>query len=141
MSFLTVWLLDILWTALEIFIETINRPQHCYESAYEVGLPSYTGGCQYSFDKQVDRQNIVLKIDSDDYPMKSDLHGLKCAGLAGPGLTVCNIEHTPTTEPPHRLQGRAGPDRVRYGAYADNGTPHCLCLTLVTCEQPPAGRW
>ena len=98
------------------------------ESAYEVVLPSYTGGCQYSFDKQT----IVLKMD---------LHGLKCAGLAGPGLTVCNTEHTPTTEPPHRLQGRAGPDRVRYGAYADNGTPHCLCLTLVTCEQPPAGRW
>ena len=74
-----------------------------------MGLPSYTGGWQYSFDKQVDRQNIVLKIDSDDYPMKSDLHGLKCAGLAGrnphtasragPGLTVCDMEHTPTTEP------------------------------------------
>ena len=91
-----------MWTALGIFIETINRPQHCYESAYEVGLPSYTGGCQYSFDKQVDRQNIVLKIDSDDYPMKSDLHGLKCAGLAGPGLTVCSVQ---------------------YRAYADNGTP------------------
>ena len=46
-----------------------------------MGLPSYTGGCQYSFDQQVDRQNIVVKIDSDDDPknMKSDLHSLKCA--------------------------------------------------------------
>ena len=102
-----MWLLNILWTALGIFIETINRPQQCYESAYEVGLPSYTGGCQYSFDQQ----KIVVKIDSDDYP----------AGLAGPGMTVCDMEHTSTTEPQLRLPGRAGPDRVRYGAYFDNG--------------------
>ena len=108
-----MWLLDILWTALGIFIETINRPQQCYESAYEVGLPSYTGGCQYSFDQQVNMQKIVVKIDSDDYP----------AGLAGPGMTVCDMEHTSTTEPQLRLPGRAGPDRVRYGAYFDNGTP------------------
>ena len=72
-----------MWTALGIFIETINRPQQCYESAYEVGLPSYTGGCQYSFDQQVDRQKIVVKIDSDDYPMKSDLHGLNARAWPG----------------------------------------------------------
>ena len=132
-----MWLLDILWTALGIFIETINRPQHCYESAYEVGLPSYTGGCQYSFDQQVDRQNIVLKIDSDDYPMKSDLHGLKCAIINNNGhrdLLCSDPRPLPRPSPgPDEHEcivgslnhdaGQAGADRVQNGACAGQRTP------------------
>ena len=99
-----------------------------------MGLPSYTGGCQYSFDQQVDRQNIVLKIDSDDYPMKSDLHGLKCAIINNNGHRdlLCS-DPRPLPRPP---RPGLGADRVQYGACVDNGTP-TLPLRAHVHNLPP----
>ena len=109
-----------------------------------MGLPSYTGGCQYSFDQQVDRQNIVVKIDSYDYPKntKSDLHSLKChtdteiysVQTCGPcpdlprGLMNTNALSGVSTM---RLD-RPGLPVCRMEHAPAREPPHCLCMTLCT---------